>query len=55
MAEAEARDRTKKRLAEEEKLQKVEMTKLKAANALYNKKLKGSPKHHCTYPNFPNG
>jgi hypothetical protein len=29
-----------KRLAEEEKLQKVEMTKLKAANALYNKKLK---------------
>ncbi|KAF1352759.1 hypothetical protein EJ07DRAFT_63403, partial [Lizonia empirigonia] len=40
MAEAEARDRTNKRLAEEEKLQKVEMTKLKAANALYNKKLK---------------
>jgi hypothetical protein len=39
-AEAEARDRTNERLAEEQKVQKVEMKELKAANALYNKKLK---------------
>jgi hypothetical protein len=38
--EAAARDATNRRLADEDKLQKAEMKKLKAANALYNKKLK---------------
>jgi hypothetical protein len=40
MAEGKARERTNKRLAEEEKLQKAQMKQLQAANALYNKKLK---------------
>ncbi|KAF1940219.1 hypothetical protein EJ02DRAFT_407087 [Clathrospora elynae] len=40
MAEGEARERTNKQLAEEEKLQKAQMKQLQAANALYNKKLK---------------
>jgi hypothetical protein len=39
--EAEARDETNKRLAEEDKLQKAQMKHLKTANALCNKKLKG--------------
>jgi hypothetical protein len=38
--EAEARDATNKRLAEEDELQKAQMKQLKADNALYNKKLK---------------
>jgi hypothetical protein len=38
--EAEARDATNRRLADKDKLQKAKMKKLKAANALYNKKLK---------------
>jgi hypothetical protein len=40
ITKAKARDRTNKRLAKEEKLQKVKIKELKAANALYNKKLK---------------
>jgi hypothetical protein len=39
MREAQAREATNKRLAEEEKLQKVQMRDLKASNALYKKKL----------------
>jgi hypothetical protein len=38
--EAEARDATNKRLAEEDKLQKSQMKQLKADNALYNKSLR---------------
>jgi hypothetical protein len=38
--EAEARDATNRRLADKDKLKKAEMKNLKAANVLYNKKLK---------------
>jgi hypothetical protein len=38
--EAEVRNATNRRLADKDKLKKAEMKKLKAANALYNKKLK---------------
>jgi hypothetical protein len=40
MAESEARERTNKQLAKDKKLQTAQMKQLKAANALYNKKLK---------------
>jgi hypothetical protein len=39
MREAQAREAMNKRLAEEEKLQKVQMRDLKASNGLYKKKL----------------
>lgn len=41
MAKGKARERTNKRPAEEEKLQKVQTKQLQAANALYYKKLRG--------------